>query len=321
MLSQDLLKRRIAEGVLAFPATPFEPGGAVDLDIYAAQLGELASYRPAAMVVAGGAGELFALSVAEQGAIVQRSAEVVSDIPIIAGVGFGVAIACEMARASEHAGASALLLFPPYLVGSEQAGLARYVEAVCRSTAIGVIVYSRGNGVLSPDTSLRLADACPNLVAVKDGTGDFEAMTVLKHRVGDRLTLINGVPTAEMIARQCFSLGIRSYTSAVFTFLPALAMRYFKALREGDEVTVDRLLRQFYIPLSEIRSRRQGYAVSIVKAGLRIVGRPAGPVRPPLVELSPADERDLAALIERAPDVLAESASPAGKAPAARVAG
>src|SRR5213595_2976670 len=111
MPSQDLLKRRIAEGVLAFPATPFGSGGAVDLDTYAARLRELAAYRPAAMVVAGGAGELFALSVAEHGAIVKRSAETVSDIPIIAGVGFGVAIACEMARASEYAGAAAVLLF------------------------------------------------------------------------------------------------------------------------------------------------------------------------------------------------------------------
>lgn len=321
MLSQDLLKRRIAEGVLAFPATPFRSSGAVDLDSYAAQLEELAAHRPAAIVAAGGAGELFALSVAEHGAIVKRSAEAVSEIAIIAGIGFSVAIACEMARASEQAGASAVLLFPPYLVGSEQAGLARYVEAVCRSVGIAVVVYSRGNGVLSPDTSLRLAETCPNLVAVKDGTGDFEALTVLRHRAGERLALINGVPTAEMIAPECFSLGIRSYTSAVFTFLPAFAMRYFKALRDGDQATVDRLLRDFYVPLSEIRSRRQGYAVSIVKAGLRIVGCPAGPVRPPLVELSPADERDLAALIERAPDLLQQINGKAGKTPAARVAG
>jgi 5-dehydro-4-deoxyglucarate dehydratase len=69
-------------------------------------------------------------------------------------------------------------------------------------------------------------------------------------------------------------------------------------------MTVDRLLGQFYVPLTEIRNRRRGYAVAIVKAGLRVVGRPAGPVRPPLVELSVTDERELAALIARAGELL-----------------
>ena len=144
---------------------------------------------------------------------------------------------------------------------------------------------------------------------MKDGTGDFESLTTLKGLAGDRLVLINGVPTAEMIAPQCFSIGIRSYTSAVFTFLPDLATRYFQAVRDNDRATFERLLRDFYVPLSAIRGRKKGYAVSIMKAGLRIVGRSAGGVRPPLVDLSASDEAELAALIER------NQAAEAGAAP------
>jgi 5-dehydro-4-deoxyglucarate dehydratase len=293
--AREVLKRRISEGILAFPATPFDERGA---------LVELARHRPCAIVAAGGAGELFSLSLAEHEVLIRSAVAATPEIPVVAGVGFGVAIACDMARSAEESGAAAVLLFPPYLVGSEQEGLAAYVEAVCRSTSLAVIVYSRGNGVLAPSTALRLAETCPNLIALKDGTGDFEALTILKQQAGDRLVLINGVPTAEMIVPQCFAIGIRSYTSAVFTFLPGLATRYFQAVRDNDRDTFERILRDFYVPLSAIRSRKKGYAVSIMKAGLRIVGRSAGRVRPPLVDLSAGEEAELAALIER---ILAEA--------------
>jgi 5-dehydro-4-deoxyglucarate dehydratase len=220
-------------------------------------------------------------------------------VSVIAGVGQGLAIAVDMAKAAERAGADAVLVFPPYLITPEQEGLAAYLTVICRAVGIGVIAYSRNNGIVAADTALAIADACPNFIAVKDGAGDFEALVGLKQRAGDRLVLINGVPTAEIIARQCFAMGIRSYTSAVFSFLPELALRFFRAARDGEDETTTRLLRDFYVPLTEIRNRRRGYAVSLVKAGLRLTGRPAGPVRAPLVEFTAADERDLGALIAR----------------------
>jgi 5-dehydro-4-deoxyglucarate dehydratase len=89
------------------------------------------------------------------------------------------------------------------------------------------------------------------------------------------------------------------YSSAVFNFIPATAMRFYRALVAGDQATVDRLLDEFFLPYLEIRNRGAGYAVSIVKAGARLVGRGAGPVRPPLTELTDAEMRDLDRLIER----------------------
>jgi 5-dehydro-4-deoxyglucarate dehydratase len=268
----------------------------------------LAENGPLALCPAGGAGELFSLSPEEQTAVVKIAVASSAGIPVIAGAGHGIAIATAMAHAAEAAGADAILLFPPYLISPEQAGLFAYAEAVCRTVGISVIVYSRNNGVLTADTALRLADACPNFIALKDGTGDFESLVALAGRAGDRLAIINGVPTAEIIASQCFALGVRSYTSAVFSFLPHLALRYFRAVRDGERATVDRLLAEFYVPLTALRNRKRGYAVSLVKAGLEIVGRPAGPVRPPLVDLSPDDYRDLALLIARGQELTEESA-------------
>ena len=66
----------------------------------------------------------------------------------------------------------------------------------------------------------------------------------------------------------------------------------------GDTATTDRLLDRFFLPYLAIRNRKAGYAVSIVKAGAAIVGRPAGPVRAPLVDCTPAEVEDLRALVE-----------------------
>jgi 5-dehydro-4-deoxyglucarate dehydratase len=303
-----MLRRQVSEGVLAFPATPFTPDGAFAPKAFEAHVAWLAGNGPLALCPAGGAGELFSLSLEEQAAVVRITVATSRGIPVIAGAGHGIAIATAMARAAEAAGADAILLFPPYLISPEQAGLFAYAEAVCRAVGISVIVYSRNNGVLTADTALRLADTCPNFIALKDGTGDFESLVGLARRAGDRLAIINGVPTAEIIASQCFALGVRSYTSAVFSFLPDLALRYFRAVRDGDRATVDRLLAEFYVPLTALRNRKRGYAVSLVKAGLEIVGRSAGPVRPPLVDLLPDDYRDLAVLIARGRELTDESA-------------
>lgn len=298
------LAARIAEGVLAFPATAFTPDGALDEDGCAAHIAELARHGPTALVPAGGAGELFSLSLDEHRRVVAAAVASAGPIPVIAGAGQGLANARAMAEAAERAGAAGVLLFPPYLIRPEQAGLAAYVAAVCAAVSLPVVVYSRDNGILDPETALRLAETCPNLIAVKDGTGDFEALATLKALAGDRLTLVNGVPTAEILARQYYAAGVTSYTSAVFTFLPPVALRFHRALAGGDAATVDRLLADFYLPLAALRRRRRGYAVAIVKAGLRVAGKSAGPVRPPLVELTEAETRELARLVERAEAIL-----------------
>jgi PAS domain-containing protein len=134
------------------------------------------------------------------------------------------------------------------------------------------------------------------------------------HLAGDRLAIINGVPTAEIIASQCFAAGIRSYSSAVFSFLPEFALGYYRAVRDADQAEVDRLLNAFYVPLTAIRARRRGYAVSIMKAGLSLVGKSVGPVRPPLVELTAGDLDELGALIGWAQDDVARRVPEKSKA-------
>ena len=83
-------------------------------------------------------------------------------MPVLAGAGYGTAIAREIAIGAEKAGADGMLLLPPYLMHSEQEGLAAHVEAVCAATKLGVIVYNRDNAILQPTTRWRgSASAAP----------------------------------------------------------------------------------------------------------------------------------------------------------------
>ncbi|GGM16451.1 hypothetical protein GCM10010129_70810 [Streptomyces fumigatiscleroticus] len=142
------------------------------------------------------------------------------DTPILAPAGQGTATAIEFAAAAERAGADGILLFPPCLTEAGQEGLARHVEAVCRAISLGVVVHSRANAVYAADTVARLADTCANLIGYKDGVGDIDTMTRIHTRLGERLTCIGVLPTAETFALPYVELGVTTYSSAIFSFLP-----------------------------------------------------------------------------------------------------
>jgi len=294
------LKSAISDGLLSFPLTDFTADLAFDATGYRRRLEWLMPYGATALFAAGGTGEFFSLSPREFRRVVEVASHTCAGkVPIIAGAGGGHALAIEFAREAEAAGASGLLLLPHYLTEANQAGLAAHVRGVCRAVKIGVIVYNRGACRLQPATLEQLATDCPNLVGFKDGLGDIELMVSIRRRLGDRFAYLGGLPTAEVYAPAYRAMGVPVYSSAVFNFIPATAMRFYRALVADDHATVNKLLDEFFLPYLEIRNRGAGYAVSIVKAGARIVGHGAGPVRPPLTDLSKAESRDLARLIER----------------------
>jgi 5-dehydro-4-deoxyglucarate dehydratase len=142
-----------------------------------------------------------------------------------------------------------------------------------------------------------VCERCPNLVGFKDGVGDVELMTRIFAGLGDRLLYVGGLPTAETFALPYLEMGVTTYSSAIFNFLPEWALDFYAAVRRRDREAVYAGLREFVLPYIAIRNRRRGYAVSIVKAGMTAVGRSAGPVRPPLTDLDAEEMRQLKALI------------------------
>lgn len=294
------LKSTLQSGLLSFPLTDFDANGDFNAAGYRDRLEWLAPYGATALFAAGGTGEFFSLTGDEYPAIIKTAVDTCrGKVPIIAGAGGPTRFAIECARAAEAAGAQGLLLLPHYLTEAGQEGISAHVEAVCKSTKLGVIVYNRASSRLRPDSLAKLADRCPNLIGFKDGIGDIELMVSIYQRMGDRFSYLGGLPTAEVYAAAYKALGTPVYSSAVFNFIPKTAIDFYKAVATDDMATQHRLLKDFFMPYLDIRNRGQGYAVSIVKAGAALVGRNAGPVRPPLTDLKPDELEMLDALIKK----------------------
>jgi 5-dehydro-4-deoxyglucarate dehydratase len=298
MNPQDL-KSIIGSGLLSFPVTDFDAQGNFRPSSYIERLEWLAPYGASALFAAGGTGEFFSLTGDEYPAIIKTAVDTCrGKVPIIAGAGGNTRFAIACAQEAERLGAHGVLLLPHYLTEAGQEGLIAHVQAVCNSVKFGVIVYNRNVCRLTPDSLAILADRCPNLIGFKDGVGEIEAMVSIYQRMGTRFAYLGGLPTAEVYAAAYKALGTPVYSSAVFNFIPKTAMDFYHAVASDDSATQNRLLHDFFMPYLAIRNRMQGYAVSIVKAGARIVGHDAGPVRPPLTDLKPAEVEQLSALIQ-----------------------
>lgn len=288
----------IAKGLLSFPVTNFRPDGAFDAIAYRKNIEWATSHGAAGIFAAGGTGEFFSLTPQEVAAAVKIAAEETKGkLPMIAPCGYGTATAREYAQVAERAGADGLLLFPPYLTEYPRDGLIEHVRAVCAATRLGVVFYCRSNAKMDEVSLATLCDLCPNLIGFKDGVGDIEAMTRIYARIGDRLTYLGGLPTAETFALPYLEMGVNTYSSAIYNFLPKFALEFYAAVRAREHATVYAHLRDFVLPYIDIRNRKKGYAVSIVKAGMKLIGRDAGPVRSPLVDLSSDEMIELQALI------------------------
>ncbi|KAA2314317.1 5-dehydro-4-deoxyglucarate dehydratase [Pseudooceanicola sediminis] len=296
-MDHTALKTALGSGLLSFPVTPFGADGKFARAPYEEHVGWLSSYPAATLFAAGGTGEFFSLAPDEIPDIVAAAKSVAGDVPIVSGCGYGTEIAKGIARSVEKAGGDGILLLPHYLIDAPQDGLFAHVKAVCDSTGLGVMVYNRDNAILQPDTLARLCDVCPNLVGFKDGSGDIGLVRQITAKMGDRLTYLGGMPTAELFAESYLGAGFTTYSSAVFNFVPGLAIEFYDALRAGNRARCTEILNDFFYPFMAIRNRRKGYAVAAIKAGVRLQGFATGPVRAPLSDLTSEEDEMMAALI------------------------
>ncbi|MDI5889951.1 5-dehydro-4-deoxyglucarate dehydratase [Halomonas rhizosphaerae] len=296
--SREAVVQAIGDGLLSFPITDFDQEGRFDAESYRRRLEWFISHDISAVFVAGGTGEFFNLSLDEFREIVRVAVETVDGkLPVIASAGLSVESGKAFAQAAEEAGADGILLMPPYLTECPQDGLVEYARQICASTSLNVIYYNRGNGILDAGSVKALAEACPNLVGLKDGKGDIQALNKIVKTVGDRLVYIGGVPTAEIFAEAYLSIGVNTYSSAVFNFVPDMAVTFYKELRKGNSEVVKQITNDFFIPFVDLRDRKKGYAVSLIKAGAEIIGRPAGSVRAPLTMPSSEERQQLETLV------------------------
>jgi 5-dehydro-4-deoxyglucarate dehydratase len=296
----------MARGVLSFPLTSFRDDGTLDPDGFRTQVAAQIATGPGALFPACGTGEFFSLDEDEYRQVVTIAVEEAGGrVPVVAGTGYGWAQAVRFARIAEEAGADALLVLPHYLVAAPQDGLVAQLEQIAARTRLPLIAYQRAQVSFGVGAFRRVA-AIPGVIGLKDGHSDLDRLQRLTLAAPEGFLFFNGAATAEIQARAYATVGVPAYSSAVHAFAPEIADAFFGALRDGDEGegTVEKLLRDFYVPLVELRDRVPGYAVSLVKAAARLRGRPVGPVRAPLTDPSDADLADLRLLLNTGLDLV-----------------
>jgi 5-dehydro-4-deoxyglucarate dehydratase len=220
-------------GVIAFPVTPFKPDLSLDLAGLRENIQELLRHPIAAIVAAGGTGEMYSLTPAELLSVVKTIVEEVrGQVPVISGTGFNRQMAIELAQQSAQAGVDGILALPPYYPNADDEGLADYYSSIGDATPLGLFLYSRDWVKPSPEWVEQLAARIPTLIAWKDGQGDTARYKQIMDRVGDRLYWIGGAGDASV--PDYYSIGIRTYTSSIATVAPKLSLRLDELASAGD---------------------------------------------------------------------------------------
>jgi 5-dehydro-4-deoxyglucarate dehydratase len=290
-------------GVLAFPITPYAADGTVDLDAVRANARWLAASGMHALVAPSGTGELFSLTPDECAAVVRATVDAAAGrVPVIAGVGFGPRVAAELARQAERDGADGILVLPPYYAHPDPDALIAYYRQVADATALGLAIYARDSVTLTPQQLERLAREIPNLVAFKDGRGDVRLFQRLREQVSERLgahRLAWLAGAGDDMVGPYFAAGAEGFTSSLACFWPEASLELYRLARAGDFRELARFHEHSVRPLYDLRQRRRGFEVAVMKAAMELLGHPAGPVRPPLADLSVDDRAELRAILER----------------------
>jgi 5-dehydro-4-deoxyglucarate dehydratase len=285
------------KGVFGFPVTPFRADFSLDLDALGRNVDEMASYPFCGLVAAGGTGEIYSLTPDETEAVVRTTVKTVAGrMPVVAGTGFNAALGADIARRAERGGADSILVLPPYYVLSPEAGLFAYYKSIADATSLPLMIYSRDWAVFTPEMVSRLCDLVPTLVAWKDGQGDIRRLQRIMNYNGDRLAWFGGL--GDDSAPGYFAIGVQAYTSSISNIAPQLSLDLARAGLTRDLERLNRLMERYVHPLYALRERARGYEVAIMKAAMEILGKTAGPVRPPLMNCNPQDLSDLRALME-----------------------
>ncbi|MGH9971274.1 MAG: 5-dehydro-4-deoxyglucarate dehydratase [Pyrinomonadaceae bacterium] len=283
-------------GVIAFPVTPFHKDLSLDLDGLRQNLARLLKHPVCAVIAAGGTGEMYSLTPAEHLAVVKATVEVVGGkVPVLTAVGFNHQLAVELAKQSQNAGVDGILAFPPYYPNADNEGMRQYYSTIGKATPLGLLIYARDWTNFGPSFVEQLT-AIPNLVAWKDGQGDIRRYQMIINRVGDRLHWIGGA--GDDLAPSYYGMGIRTYTSSLANIAPRLSVEIHETAARNDSHRLQQLMSDYVIPHYSVRARRKGYEVSVVKAQMNILGMAAGPVRPPLVNVSDNEMVELREMLE-----------------------
>jgi 4-hydroxy-tetrahydrodipicolinate synthase len=286
-------------GTFTALVTPFVTGGdAVDFSALEALVEAQIEGGVSGLVPCGTTGESPTLTDEEQIAVIKRVVEVNRGrVPVIAGTGsFSTKKTITASKAALHAGADGVMIVMPYYNKPSQDGMREHVLAIAREVSSPIVLYNiPGRSVvdLSTETTAQICDKAPNVVGLKDATGNVLRCQELKKRLGDRLTVLSGDDALTLAFGSVGAAGVISVTSNV---KPREVSAVTTALLANDYVKA-RALHFALVELHNVMFIEPNPAPA--KAALASLGKMTDVVRLPLVSASPATKQKVADALAR----------------------
>jgi 4-hydroxy-tetrahydrodipicolinate synthase len=274
------------QGIIPAMVTPFNEDESLNESALRQLVDHLIDGGVHGLFPTGSQGEFYALTPDER----RRIWEVVIDqvdgrVPVYAGTGaITTREVIDLNRQAEVAGVDAVSVLTPFFISPTQEELYRHYMTIADATALPVILYSNpgrtGNLTLSVDLVARLADH-PNIVGIKDSSGDLTMTTEYLRATGDDFHVLLGRDT---LIYAGLVHGARGSITATANVAPALVADIYNAFIQGD---LDRAL----AAQRRLAPLRLAFGLGtfpvVVKAALEMVGVPAGPARAPVGAMAP----------------------------------
>lgn len=271
--------------------TPFDHKGNIDFEKTTQLINYLISNGSDALVIAGTTGESPTLSTEEKLALFRHSVKVVDGrVPVVAGTGSNNTYASiELTKKAEEIGVDAIMIVAPYYNKPNQEGLYQHFKTIAESTELPVMLYNiPGRSVInmSIDTIVRLAEL-PNVVALKDASGDLDAMTAIIAQTSDDFALYSGDDGLTLPVLAIGGTGIISVASHVI----GNEMQEMVKLYESGNPKEAAKIHQRIVPV--MKSLFAAPSPTPVKTALQLKGLDVGSVRLPLVPLTEEERQTL----------------------------
>jgi 4-hydroxy-tetrahydrodipicolinate synthase len=278
--------RLALSGTFTALVTPFSPdGGEIDWSALDASVAAQIDGGVTGLVPCGTTGEAPTLTEEEQVAVIKRvAAKAAGRVPVLAGTGsFSTKKSILASKAAVDAGADGVMIVMPYYNKPSQDGIREHVLAIARSVSCPIVLYNiPGRSVvdLSADTTARICELAPNVVGLKDATGNVLRCQELKHRLGDRLVVLSGDDALTLPMMAVGASGVISVSSNV---RPRAVSEVTRLVQQGDFAAA----RAAHLRLLELHGLMFVEPnPAPAKAALASAGRMSASVRSPLVAAS-----------------------------------
>jgi 4-hydroxy-tetrahydrodipicolinate synthase len=296
-------------GTFTALVTPFTPDGeAVDLDALEALVEAQIAGGVEGLVPCGTTGESPTLTEEEADAVIRRVvAAARGRVPVLAGTGsFSTKKTIAASKAALAAGADGVMIVMPYYNKPSQDGMREHVLAVARAVGAPIVLYNiPGRSVvdLAAETTERICAAAPNVIGLKDATGNVLRCQELVRRLGNRLAIMSGDDALTLGMVATGARGVISVTSNVLPREVSEATR----LAAAGEIARARALHLALLEIHGLMFVEPNPAPA--KAALAALGKMSPAVRLPLVAASEGARRQIAAALGRLKEAPAQGAS------------